>query len=243
MSYLPDVVWINASAGLKALDRPLVQYLSQHLTIAQWNYEQKLDEASSSTEAVELLHSYLSTLEQPVHLIGHGMSGVIALLYARHYPEHVRSLALLSVAAQPAITWHAHYYVQRQLLPCSREQVLAQTVRSLFGVTLPYHIRSLIKALDRDLETSPTLHSLYQLMQLPEGGVSVPLLACAANDDSVIDRRSHAQWSRLLKPGDRLWRCPSGRHFFHFFYPEYVGNQLFQFWQPVTLNLPSLLPV
>lgn len=241
MSNIPNVVWISGSAGLKVFDRPLIQYLAQNITVAQWQYEQTLDEASSSTQAVELLHEYLSTVEQPVHLVGHGMSGVVALLYARRYPEYVKSLSLLSVAAQPAVTWHAHYYVQRQLLPCSRDQVLAQAARTLFGVTLPFPAQSVIAALDRDLETSPTLHSLYHLVQLPKGGVAMPLLVCAAKDDFVVDRRSHAQWSHFLKAGDRLWRCPSGRHFFHFFHPEQVGNKLFQFWQTAALQTQSVL--
>ncbi|MER3433622.1 MAG: hypothetical protein C4288_09340 [Leptolyngbya sp. ERB_1_1] len=237
----PDVVWVSASSSVKAFDRPLVQYLSQQMTIAQWEYKQTLDEASSLTTAVELLHQYLETQTRPIHLVGHGISGVVALLCARCHPERVKTLTLLSVAAQPAITWHAHYYVQRKLFSCSREQLLAQMVRNLFGQNLPFHAQAFVTLLDRDLETSPSLHSLYELVQLPKGGVSMPLFVCAANDDSVIDRRSHAQWSRLLKLRDRLWRCPSGRHFFHFFHPEQVGSELFQFWQSAPLEPRSLL--
>jgi pimeloyl-ACP methyl ester carboxylesterase len=248
MNSVSNIVWVSASSGVKAFDRPLLQYLSKQRmgspilgTIAQWQYEQTPDEASSLDAAVELLHQYLETQTEPVHLVGHGVSGVVVLLYARRYPERVKTLSLLSVAAQPAITWHAHYYVQRKLLSCSREQVLAQTVRSLFGRDLPFHVQAFVALLDRDLETSPSLHSLYELVQLPKGGVSVPLLVCAAKDDSVIDRRSHAQWSRMLKLGDRLWRCPSGRHFFHYFYPEQVGNELMQFWQSAILVEQPLL--
>ena len=243
MNLSPDAIWVSASDGIRAFDRPVVEYLSQNLTIAQWQYKQTLDEASSSSGAVERLHHYLTTLEHPVHLVGHGMSGVIALLYAREYPERVKSLSLLSVAAQPAVTWHTHYYVQRQLLPCSREQLLAQTVRTLFGARLPLQIQAFVKALDRDLETSPTFHSLYQLAKLPKGGTSMPLLVCAADNDAIVDWQCHAQWSHWLKPGDRLWRCPQGRHFFHFFYPEQVGNQLCQFWQSVSTSLPQLLTI
>ncbi|BAU11365.1 hypothetical protein LEP3755_18590 [Leptolyngbya sp. NIES-3755] len=231
MNAVPDVVWISASAGVKAFDRPLIRYLSKQTTIAQWQYEQSPDEPSSLSAAVELFHEYLETQTEPVHIVGHGMSGVVGLLYARCFPERVKSLSLLSVAAQPAVTWHAHYYVQRKLLPCSRQQVLAQTVRSLFGKDLPFHPQAFVALLDRDLDTSPNLHSLYELVQLPKGGVDVPLFVGAAKDDSVIDRHAHAQWSRMLKLGDRLWRCPTGRHFFHFFHPESVGNQLFQFWK------------
>jgi pimeloyl-ACP methyl ester carboxylesterase len=241
MNGVPDVVWVSASAGVKVFDRPLVQYLARQMTIAQWQYEQTPDEASSLAIAVDLLHQYLQTQPHPIHLAGHGMSGVVALLYARCYPERVKSLSLLSVAAQPAITWHVHYYIQRKLLSYSREQVLARMVRDLFGQDLPFHIQAYMALLDRDLETSPSLHSLYELVQLPKGGVLVPLLVCAANDDSVINRRSHAQWSRMLKLDDRLWRCPSGRHFFHYLHPEQVGNELFRFWESVTLQKRSLL--
>jgi pimeloyl-ACP methyl ester carboxylesterase len=237
MKGVVDVVWVSASSGVQAFDRPLVKYLSRHKTIAFWQYEQTLDEASSLTSAVNLLHQYLET-QPPVHLIGHGISGVVALLYARLHPKKVKSLTLLSVAAQPAITWHTHYYIQRKLLPCSRHQVLGQMVRTLFGTRLPHQTQAFMALLDRDLETSPNSHSLYQLVQLQKGGVEMPLLVCAAHDDLVIDQRSHAQWSRLLKLGDRLWRCPSGKHFFQFFHPEQVGNEILQFWQSALVSIP-----
>jgi pimeloyl-ACP methyl ester carboxylesterase len=200
------------------------------VTIAQWEYEQTVDEASSVSQAVALLHEYLQPQSQPLHLVGHGMSGVVALLYARQHPEQVKSLTLLSVAAQPAITWHAHYYVQRSLLPCSRTQILTQTVRSLFGSARNLQVQSLASMLDRDLESSPLLYTLYGLTPLPKGGVKMPLLVCGAADDSVVDRHAQAEWSQWLKLGDRLWCCPSGKHFFHYFQPEQVGNQLFEFW-------------
>ena len=111
-----------------------------------------LDEASSLEQAVTLLDDYLRECDQPIHLAGHGISGVVGLICARLNPEKVRSLVLLSVAPQPAITWHTHYYVQRQLMPCSRQQILAQIARSLFGRELPMAAKELIKMLDRDLE-------------------------------------------------------------------------------------------
>jgi pimeloyl-ACP methyl ester carboxylesterase len=238
MTGLVDVVWVNASSGVLAFDRPLIKHLSRHKPIALWQYEQSIDEASSLTTAVELLHTYLES-QSPMHLVGHGMSGVVALLYARLHPENVKSLTLLSVAAQPAITWHTHYYIQRKLSPCSRYQVLGQMVRSLFGDNLPLHTQAFLALLDRDLDTSPNPHSLYELVRLPKEGVKMPLLVCAANDDLVIDRRSHAQWSRMLKMGDRLWRCPTGKHFFHYFHPEQVSNELLHFWHSPEIQLTA----
>ncbi|HEY9894816.1 MAG TPA: alpha/beta hydrolase, partial [Candidatus Sericytochromatia bacterium] len=39
------------------------------------------------------------------------------------------------------------------------------------------------------------------------------------------------EWLECFKSDDALWQCPDGRHFFHYFYPEAVGEQLLQFWR------------
>jgi pimeloyl-ACP methyl ester carboxylesterase len=165
-----DVLWLNASPSLAWLDRPLLHYLSKQVNIAQWEYYQGQDEGSSLYKAVCLLDKYLKTCDYPIHLMGHGISGVVGLLYARCFPENVRSLTLLGVAAQPAITWQSHYYVQRHLVQCSRQQILASMVQSLFGSHLPYSTKNVIGTLKRDLEEALSLHSLFNLVELPEGG-------------------------------------------------------------------------
>ncbi len=239
MSLSFDVLWLNASPSLKYFDRPLLQVLSRHFTIAQWEYHQSKDEASSLDKAVLLLHDYLSQRTQPIHLVGHGMSGVLGLTYARRFPERVRSLSLLAVAAQPAITWQAHYYVQRQLIACSHQQLLACTIRSLFGAPMPYPIKDLIVALKRDLEEAPSPHSLFKLANLPRGGVTVPLLVCGSKTDPVVHPPVLQEWLPYFKGGDRLWQCPDGRHFFHYFHPQMVGEQLLRFWGSLDTSLVS----
>jgi len=238
MSNSLDVLWLSASPSLKCFDRPLLRYLSEHVKIAQWEYCQNQDEGSSLVEAVTLLHDYLKFRDRPIHLSGHGMGGVLGLTYARLHPERVRSLTLLAVAAQPAVTWQAHYYVQRQLFPCSRQRLLVQMVRSLFGEKTPYPIKDLVRALDRDLGNSPSMHSLFKLVNLPMGGVSMPLLVCGSRTAPVVDSSALNGWLTWFKRGDRLWLCPQGRHFFHHFYPQLVGKQILSFWQsllsPVT---------
>jgi len=234
MSNSLDVLWLNASPSLKGFDRPLLQYLCGHVKIAQWEYCQTQDEASCLVKAVTLLHDYLKFRDRPIHLSGHGMGGVIGLTYARLYPERVQSLTLLAVAAQPAVTWQAHYYVQRQLFPCSRERLLVQTVRSLFGEKAPYPIKDLVRALDRDLVNSPSLHSLFKLVNLPRGGVSMPLMVCGIKTDPVVDSSALKEWLAWFKQGDYLWECPEVRHFFHYFYPQQVGEQLLSFWERMT---------
>ncbi|MHC5938967.1 alpha/beta fold hydrolase, partial [Nostoc sp.] len=116
-----DVLWLSASPVLQRFDKPLLDYLSGYISVAQWEYQQTKDEGSSIEQAVELLCDFLEWRDRPVHLAGHGVGGAIALSYARRFPQKVRSLTLLALASQPANTWHAHYYFQRQLFSISRE--------------------------------------------------------------------------------------------------------------------------
>lgn len=224
-------LWISASPSLKHFDQPLLRHLAGQTNLARWEYCQTLDEGSSVWTAIALLHQHLQHQDEPIHLIGHGISGIVALLYSRQYPERVRSLTLLSVSAQPAVTWQAHYYVQRQLLPCSQTQVLGQMIVSLFGRKLPYSMKEILSALRLDLESSPSLHSLFKLNRLPQGGVSMPLLVCGSKTDPIVDPSALADWTAWFKPEDRLWQCLDGHHFFHYFHPQLVGDQILDFWQ------------
>ncbi|AKG24342.1 alpha/beta fold hydrolase [Calothrix sp. 336/3] len=232
-----DVLWLTASPSLKRFDLPLLRYLSTKQTVAHWEYIQSEDEASSIYQAVDLLHDFLKSSPQPVHLAGHGISGAIALLFARRYPEMVRSLSLLAVASQPANTWQAHYYTQRQIFTTSQEQILANNVRSLFGNNRPYTIETLSIALKRDLELSPCQHSLFRLIHLPKGGVSMPLLVCGSKTDPVVSSPTLHDWTNWFKPQDTLWECPGGYHFFHYFHPQEVGQKMLNFWRTQNQNL------
>lgn len=232
-----DVLWLSASSVLQRFDRPLVQYLSRHLRIAHWEYQQSQDEGSSIDQAVELLYEFLEYCDRSVHLAGHGMGGTVALSFARRYPQKVRSLTLLAVASQPANTWHAHYYFQRQLFSISREQILASSARSLFGNQPPQTAKKLVAALDKDLEQSPTPHSLFKLVYLPKGGVYMPMMICGSKTDPIVNSHALHDWTNWLKPEDKLWECPQGYHFFHYFYPQEVGEQILSFWERQDLHL------
>lgn len=230
MSQSPDALWLNVSPALQRFDRPLVKHLSQSLAIAHWEYCQTLDEPMSLEIALGLLHDYLQPHDRPLHLLGHGISGLLALLYTRRYPEWVRSLTLLSVGGHPAVDWQAHYYTQLQLLPCSRATLLTQTVYNVFGYQSRPIIRELLQVLDRDLQSSLSPHTLYQRMSILPGGVSVPLMVCGSQDDVVIGSHELQKWQPWLKPSDRLWQCPTGRYFFHYFQPQTVGEKIVDFW-------------
>jgi pimeloyl-ACP methyl ester carboxylesterase len=237
MPKAPDVIWLNASPSLKRLHQPLMQYLSQKKQVACWEYHQSPDEPSSLDTAVVLLHDYLKQCSRPVHLVGHSTGGVIGLCYARLYSDRVASLTLLGVAAQPATTWHAHYYVLRKLFPCSRKQILAQMTLSLFGQHPPYQLKDCIRWLAHDLDHSPFAHSLVQIAELPKVKVSVPLLVCGSCTDAIVPPVALQDWTNLLKPGDRLWECPDGYHFFHYIYPDLVGEQIQAFWRSLSCEL------
>lgn len=231
MSVLPDALWLNASTSLKSFDLPLLRYLSQQVVIAQWEYLPTQDEASSLDGALILLQDYHKHSDRPVHLLGHGLSGLLGLLYARRHPERVKSLTLLSVGVYPAVDWQAHYYTQRQLLLCHRSMLLAHMVRSLLGPLTRSVTEKVVRILEQDLDSSPSPHSLLHRISLPPGDVPVPLLVCGSRNDIVVDPNARRDWQNWLKPGDRLWECPGGRHFFHYFHPELVGQQILKFWQ------------
>ncbi|MBD2253867.1 alpha/beta fold hydrolase [Nostoc parmelioides] len=231
-----DIVWVSSSHVLQRFDKPLLQYLSQSVTVAQWEYIADQDEGSSIDEAVESLDEYLSQCSDPVNLAGHGAGGAIALTYARRYPEKVRSLILLAVAPQPANTWHAHYYLQRQLFTISREQILAISVRNLFGEQPHNTTKKLMAVLVRDLEQFPLSHSLFKLVHLPPGGVDIPMMVCGSKNDPVVNLSALQDWLNWSKPEDHLWECPKGYHFFHYFYPQTVGAQMLSFWQQYHLQ-------
>jgi pimeloyl-ACP methyl ester carboxylesterase len=230
MSAQPDVLWINTSPSLQRFDRFLIRHLSHQVSIAQWEYFQDPDESGSLAIPLVLLHDYLKSCRQPVHLIGHSISGLVGLLYTRQHPERVKSLTLLSVGVNPAINWQAHYYFMYQLLPCCRKSILIKMVQNLFGFQQRNSTQDLVRLLEQDLHCSPSPHSLYQQATIPPGGVSVPLMICVSQDDPIIDPMALQGWKAWIKKGDRIWECPHGHHFFHYYHPQLVGRQILKFW-------------
>ncbi|WP_342752270.1 alpha/beta hydrolase [Aphanothece hegewaldii] len=156
----PDAIWINANPSFRVFENHLINHLSAQKAIAIWEYIQEPDEPSSLDIALTLLHDYFKSQPFPLHLLGHGTGGLVGLLYARRYPERVKTLTLLGVGANPAIDWQVHYYAMLRLLPCSRERVLAKMVHNLFGYQEISQTKSLIKILEKDLITSPSPNSL-----------------------------------------------------------------------------------
>lgn len=230
-------LWLNVSPGLCRLDRKLLEGLARYHSLSHWAYRQTPDEPSSLDIALSRLHDYLKGSHHPVHLVGHGTGGLLGLLYARQYPHRIRSLTLLSVGVNPMVNWQAYYYSQLEKLPCSRRQILTQIAYALFGYQAPPLIHSWVKLLETDLCHSPSPHSLLKRVSLFPGGASVPLMICGGQNDPIIAPDQIQGWQPWLKPGDHIWHCPEGRHFFHAEFPQLVANQILSFWDMLTPRL------
>lgn len=244
MSQISDALWLNVSAPLQGFDRPLLKELSNYTRMSQWAYAQTEDEPTSLEVALVLLHDYLKHRDRPVHLLGHSTGGLLGLLYAQRYPERVRSLTLLSVGMNPAVDWQAHYYAQRRLLPCDQQTILRQMAYGLLGCSCRDMTEAMIKLLERDLYQSLSPHHLGRSTSLLPISVEVPLLVCGSVDDIIIDPNQLRGWQQHFNHSlSRLWVCPGGRYFFHYFYAQHVSEQIVQFWDTVfTAQHPSSLP-
>ncbi|PSB13460.1 hypothetical protein C7B61_07995 [filamentous cyanobacterium CCP1] len=243
MSKSSDILWLNVNPSFKGFDRPLLQYLNPHQQIAQWNYCPSLDEPNSFEVALSLLHEHVQGYGSPIHLVGHGTSGLLGLLYAQRYPEQVRSLTLFSVGVEAAIDWKTHYYKYRHQSPYPRQQVLQQMIDDLFGDTPETIAEELTHLLEQDINQSLSLHHLFRQVNLPRIHVTVPLLVCSSVDDVILNPNHLRDWqTHFSDPNSRLWICPGGRHFFHYFYPQQVGEEMLSFWRSVS-HAANLYPI
>ncbi|MEO1354075.1 MAG: alpha/beta hydrolase [Cyanobacteria bacterium J06635_15] len=248
MTQVTTALWLTVSPHLKKFDQRLLCQLAKYGVIRRWEYHQTPDEPCCLETPVKMLHDYVRRCDSDsaegrtqLHLLGHGLSGVIGLIYARRFPHRVKSLSLLSVGASPAANWHSQYYGLRQTLPCSRNVILAQMVRILFGPQGHTINRALIQVLERDLDTGLALHSLVDRTEIAAGGIVPPLMVCFGEQDGIIDGSLQARWQSWLKPGDRLWSCPQGHHFFHFDHPKQVATQIRDHWRFAALQQPLKL--
>lgn len=213
---IPTLFWVDLQPSLYCLNSRLAQRLSHSFTVRRWSFCHDPDETCSIDTLHNLLRETLSAEDQPSHLIGHGISGTIACLFAHRYPELVQSLTLLAVDTKIANHWSSHYFQMRRQLPCSRSNILAHLSSLLISSE---HLRAkalfprlLEKCLDQDFVDGSLLdhQCLSGSLQVP----SMPMLVLNAANDIVVDSGSQGRWERLLKPGDRYVEVEQGRHFF-----------------------------
>jgi pimeloyl-ACP methyl ester carboxylesterase len=244
MTYDRQFLWIGTNPSFRCFHRRMLDILGQEFPLKYWEYSQTADEPACLDVALQLLHEYICTVDQPIHLIGHGQGGALALSYARCYPGQIGSLVLLSVAAQPSITWQAYYYHQLASCNIDRQQTLQRVASHISNVSCPRYVRHLADRLDRDLLESPTSSSLWQIApQLTQGSVAQPLFVCGAIDDPVLSGSIFGDWSHYFKPSDRLWPQPTGGHFFHHQHAPAIASKVSNFWHSLNQVLPCLLPL
>ena len=211
------LLWIDLQPSLYCLFKRTAQNLGQHFEVKRWSFEHDLDESCD----INGIHSYLrQTIENsssPVHLVGHGISGTIAHLYAQKYPKNISSISLLSVDVQSTNQWTSHYQSMRSQLPCSRFHILNQLSRLLID-TQDDHVQNAItklfaKCLDNDFVSG----SIIQAPKIENlGGINAPTLVINGEDDFVVDKNCCQRWKSLFKPGDCYMKIKNGRHFFPF---------------------------
>ncbi|BAZ11516.1 hypothetical protein NIES4071_33420 [Calothrix sp. NIES-4071] len=234
MSTLTDVLWLTTSPSLGCFNQPLFEYLVPRVRVQEWKCYPNEDKGGCLDAAVSRLHHYLNYQSKKLHLIGHSTGGLLGLLYTCKYPETVESLTLLAVGADAAVDWQSIYY---EHIPFkNRASVLNSMAYNLFGYQDKYTVKKLEGILEQDLNNSLSPHSLYKKVSLRPTSVKVPLLICGSYDDIIVEPDMVRAWQPYLKPSDRLILCPEGKHFFHFFQPEFISTAMLNFWRHHNLH-------
>ena len=211
------LLWIDLQPSLYCLFKRTAQSLGQHFEVKRWSFEHDLDESCD----VDVVHSHLrQTIENsssPVHLVGHGISGTIAHLYAQKYPKNISSISLLSVDVQSTNQWTSHYQSMRSQLQCSRFHILSHLSQLLID-TQTDHVQSVVtKLFAKCLDNEFVNGSIIEKPKIENlGKVNAPILVINGGNDFVVDKNSHERWQKQLKPGDYHKEIKNGRHFFPF---------------------------
>jgi pimeloyl-ACP methyl ester carboxylesterase len=228
------ILWIDLQPTLHCLNKRVAQLLSRSFAVQRWSFQHDLDESCTVATVHDLLRQTLESSSEPMHLIGHGISGTVSCLFAEKYPRLVKSLTMLSVDTLSANHWSSHYLEMRSQLPCSRESILTHLSSLLFPSTNPRASEVfpslLAKCLDSEfIQGSIVHHESTKDLSAPK----VPTLVLNGEDDFVVDIHSRDRWSQSLKSGDRYLCMKKGRHFFHFEQAKQVSDLIASFIQMV----------
>ena len=238
-----QILWIDLQPSLYCLFKRTVQTLSQQIKVKRWSFEHDLDESCDVKVVHSLLRQTIENSSTPVHLIGHGISGTIAYLYAQKNPRNILSVSVLSVDTHSTNQWTSHYQSMRSQLPCSRFHILSHLGRLLVDRQTEQvgHImtRLLAKCLDNDFVYGSILKS-QTIRNLNK--TEVPILVINGEKDFVVDEQSYGRWKHYLKPGDCYQIIKNGRHFFPFTEWRQTSNMIESFIKMVPDNGREVIP-
>ena len=229
------VLWIDLQPTLHCLNKRVAQLLSRSFAVQRWSFQHDLDESCSVATVHDLLQETLLGSAEPMHLVGHGISGTIACLFAEKYPYLVKSLTLLSVDTLSSNHWSSHYLDMRSQLPSSRQAILSHLSSLLFSNNNSRAIEVfpclLAKCLDTEFIQGSIVNQHYiSNLNVPK---EVPTFVLNGECDFVIDANSRDRWSKTLKSGDRFVCMKKGRHFFQFDQSQHVAQLITAFLQMV----------
>ena len=228
------VLWIDLQPTLHCLNKRVAQLLSRSFAVQRWSFQHDLDESCSVATVHDLLRETLLGAAEPMHLVGHGISGTIACLFAEKYPCLVKSLTLLSVDTLSTNHWSSHYLDMRSQLPTSRQAILSHLSSLLFSTNNARAAEILPCLLAKCLDTEFIQGSIVNKqatnnLHAPE----VPTFVLNGGSDFVVDANAHDRWSETLKSGDRYVCMSKGRHFFQLDHAQQVADLIISFIQMV----------
>jgi pimeloyl-ACP methyl ester carboxylesterase len=182
----------------------------------------------------------------PVVLVGHSMGGYVALAYARHFPEMLRGLVLVSTKAgqdtpegaaarlataekvkAEGVQAVVEAMAPKMLAASNPDALLAQQVRSLMMLSKPSGV---IGALLGMAERTDATASLAQIV--------VPTLVITGADDAVVPP---AESEKLVQgiPGSQLEVIPHAGHLVAFEKPEEFNRALKEWLNRESLSAQS----
>ena len=228
------VLWIDLQPTLYCLNKRVAQLLSRAFVVQRWSFQHDLDESCSVSTVHDLLRQTLESSSEPFHLVGHGISGTVACLFAEKYPDLVKSLTLMSVDTLSANHWSSHYLEMRSQLPSSRQALLSHLSSLLFSSTNSRAVEVFPCLLAKCLDSEFIQGSIINQQQISNLNTPpMPSLVLNGEYDFVVDNNSHDRWSETLKSGDRYVCLKKGRHFFQFDQSQMVADLITSFIQMV----------
>ena len=237
------ILWVDLQPSMYCLFKRTAQRLSKHFEVKRWAFEHDPDESCDVDIVHSLLRQTIKSSSSPVHLIGHGLSGTIACLYAQKYPKRIASVTLLSVDIKSTNQWTSHYQSMRSQLPCSRYHILSHLGRLLVDNKTEQIQNVIAKLLARCLDNDFVQGSIIKDQTISNlSKINSPVLVINGGKDFVIDDQSHERWKYHLKPGDCYQRIDNGRHFFPFTEWSQTANMIESFINMVPDQKHNLIP-